>query len=187
MRRRILHKRFCFCLRRRLDWLRVAGDHKLSGADALRRDHPVRNWSVQARDPGGIADARCSFQTRTNFHRETETVSPPPPTRSSFMATWHSVTRREGLPAGCVHEQLVRQFCRWVSRPGRWKRDRASRDRIEPGHDLLLSGSRLQCHRTSQLFGNDARYDGAYDWADDPSQRLTVPLPAIQTRRRSRR
>ena len=41
------------------------------------------------------------------FAAESETVSPPPPTRSSFMATWPSVTRREGILAGRVHQQLV--------------------------------------------------------------------------------
>ena len=54
--------------------------------------------------------AHFSFQTPTSFRQEREPVSPPPPTRSSFMATWLSVTWREGILAGCVGEQRVCSF-----------------------------------------------------------------------------
>src|SRR5438552_19064684 len=66
---------------------------------------------------------------------------------------------RERVPAGCLHEQLIQQFCGWIPRPRRWRRYGTSGDRVERAHDLLLSGSPLRRDRCRPLFSNVRRYN----------------------------
>ncbi len=73
----------------------VAGDHRVSAQTAAPGASQFEIGAVRH-------ETRTESQTwlelaNTNeFSSEIETVSPPPPTRSSFMATWLGVTRAKG-------------------------------------------------------------------------------------------
>ena len=73
----------------------VPGNHSLSGADGCAGRISIRNWIVQASDPRGIADL-AGASNHERFPSEIETFLPPPPTRSSFMATWPGVSGAKG-------------------------------------------------------------------------------------------
>ena len=73
----------------------VAGDHRVSAQTAAPGPS---QFEIGAFRHGTRAESQTSLELpNTNeFPLETETVSPPPPTRSSFMATWPSVTGAKG-------------------------------------------------------------------------------------------
>ncbi|HEY5766335.1 MAG TPA: fibronectin type III domain-containing protein [Candidatus Udaeobacter sp.] len=73
----------------------VAGDHRLSGQTAAPAASP---FEIGAARHETRAESQTSLELlNTNeFPSENETVSPPPPTRSSFMATWLGGTRAKG-------------------------------------------------------------------------------------------
>src|SRR6266481_9630691 len=66
---------------------------------------------------------------------------------------------REGVPARCLYEPFIQQFCGWIPPPRRWQRYGTSGDRIEFGHDVLLSSSPLRRDRRRPLFSNVRRYN----------------------------
>jgi hypothetical protein len=73
----------------------VAGDHRVSAQTAAPGPS---QFEIGAFRHGTHAESQISLELpNTNeFPLETETVSPPPPTRSSFMATWPSVPGAKG-------------------------------------------------------------------------------------------
>ena len=73
----------------------VAGDHRLSGQTAAPG---AAQFEIGAVRHETRAESQTSLELlNTNeFPSKNETVSPPPPTRSSFMATWLGVTRAKG-------------------------------------------------------------------------------------------
>ena len=73
----------------------VAGDHRVSAQTAAPGPS---QFEIGAFRHGTHAEPQTSLELpNTNeFPSETETVSPPPPTRSSFMATWPGVTGAKG-------------------------------------------------------------------------------------------
>src|SRR5882757_6123037 len=73
----------------------VAGDHRLSGQTAAPG---AAQFEIGAVRHETRAESQTSLElpTTNEFPSENETVSPPPPTRSSFMATWLGVTRAKG-------------------------------------------------------------------------------------------
>ena len=73
----------------------VAGDHRVSAHTAAPG---ASQFEIGAFRHGTRAESQTSLELpNTNeFSLETETVSPPPPTRSSFMATWPGVTGAKG-------------------------------------------------------------------------------------------
>jgi len=75
--------------------LAVAGDIRLSGQTTAPE---VTRFGEGARVHEARAESLGSLQTPNESARltETETVSPPPPTRSSFMATWERVNGVRG-------------------------------------------------------------------------------------------
>ena len=73
----------------------IAGDHRVSAQTSASG---ASQFEIGAVRHETRAESRTSLELpNTNeFPLETETVSPPPPTRSSFMATWPSVTGAKG-------------------------------------------------------------------------------------------
>ena len=132
----------------------VAGDHRVSAQTAASGPS---QFEIGAFRHGTHAESQTSLELpNTNeFPLETETVSPPPPTRSSFMATWPSVTGAEGYLLDVSTSSSFDSFVDGYHDLDVRRRDRSSSDRVEQGHDVLLPGSRLQCHRTNRLFGNE--------------------------------
>ena len=72
-----------------------SGDHRVSARTAAAGPS---QFEIGAFRHGTHAESQTSLELpNTNeFPLETETVSPPPPTRSSFMATWPGVTAAKG-------------------------------------------------------------------------------------------
>src|SRR6266853_1890069 len=73
----------------------VAGDHRLSGQTAAP---DASQFEIGAVRHETRAESQTSLElpTTNEFPSENETISPPPTTRSSFMATWLGVTRAKG-------------------------------------------------------------------------------------------
>jgi FG-GAP-like repeat len=73
----------------------VAGDHRLSGQTTAP---DASQFEIGAVRHETRAESQTSLElpSTNEFPSENETVSPPPPTRSSFMATWLGVTRAKG-------------------------------------------------------------------------------------------
>jgi hypothetical protein len=73
----------------------VAGDHRLSGQTAAPEASQFEIGAVR-HETRAESQTSLELPTTNEFPSKNETVSPPPPTRSSFMATWLGVTRAKG-------------------------------------------------------------------------------------------
>ena len=92
---------------RRVSYIRVSAFVCVVGLAGIAGDHRV-SAQAAASGPSQFEIGAFRHETRTEsltslelpntneFPSKTETVSPPPPTRSSFMATWPSVPGAKG-------------------------------------------------------------------------------------------
>jgi len=62
----------------------------------LRRAHPGSELGAVRHGTRAESQSSLELPNTNEFPSENETVSPPPPTRSSFMATWPSVPGAKG-------------------------------------------------------------------------------------------
>jgi hypothetical protein len=134
----------------------VADGQRVSAQTAA----PGASWfGIGAVRHGTRAESQSSLELpNTNeFPSENETVSPPPPTRSSFMATWPSVPGAKGYSLDVSQSNSFDSFVDGYHNLD--VGDATGRVVTGPGHDVLLPGSRLRCHRTNRLFGNERDYD----------------------------
>ena len=76
--------------------LAVAGGIRLSGQTTSSGAHADSKRERERMRRESNRKALFSFQLRTTLSAESEPVSPPPPTRSSFMATWKPVSGANG-------------------------------------------------------------------------------------------
>ena len=87
-------------------------------------------------------------------------VSPPLPTRSSFMAMWPSLTGAKGY---LLDVSISSSFDSFVDGYHDLLNIGDVTGRIvtglSRGTSVLLPGSRLRCHRANRLFGNERDYD----------------------------
>ena len=73
----------------------IAGDHWVS-AQAVAAGASQFEIGAVRHETRAESQSSLEFPNTNEFPSESETVSPPPPTRSSFMATWPSVTDAKG-------------------------------------------------------------------------------------------
>ena len=73
----------------------VAGDHRVSAQTAAPRPSQFEIGTFR-HETRAESQTSSELPYTNEFPSEAETVSPPPPTRSSFMATWLGVTRAKG-------------------------------------------------------------------------------------------
>ena len=73
----------------------VAGDHRVSAQTAAPRPSQFEIGTFR-HETRAESQTSLELPNTNEFPSEAETVSPPPPTRSSFMATWLGVTRAKG-------------------------------------------------------------------------------------------
>ena len=74
----------------------VAGDHRVSAQTVCVGTHLSSKLERSGMSTRAESQTSLELPNTNEFPSETETVSPPPPTRSSFMATWPSVTGAKG-------------------------------------------------------------------------------------------
>ena len=73
----------------------IAGDHRLSAQTAAPGASQFEIGAVR-HETRAESQTSLELPSTNEFPSESETVSPPPPTRSSFMATWLGVTGAKG-------------------------------------------------------------------------------------------
>ena len=73
----------------------IAGDHRVSAQTVASGASQFEIGAVR-HETRAESQTSLELPNTNEFPSESETVSPPPPTRSSFMATWPSVTGAKG-------------------------------------------------------------------------------------------
>src|SRR5258708_5091798 len=73
----------------------VVGDHRVLAQTVASGASQFEIGSIR-HETRGESQSSSELPNANEFRSESETVSPPPPTRSSFMATWPGVTGAKG-------------------------------------------------------------------------------------------